>query len=128
GDVRRGADAAEPAPARRARTVCRSHPMTAGFIHVRRPGLLTTVQDLGRWGHQEAGVPVAGPMDTYSHRLANLLVGNGADAATLEITLLGRELEFDCQTTIAVCGADFDITCDGHALPLETAVNLAPGA
>jgi len=102
--------------------------MTPGVISVRRPGLLTTVQDLGRWGHQEAGVPVAGPMDTYSHRLANLLVGNAVDAATLEVTLLGPELEFDCQTTIAVCGADFDVTCDGQALPVETAVNLAAGA
>ena len=43
---------------------------------VHRPGLLTTVQDLGRWGHQSAGVPVAGPMDAWSHRLANRLLGN----------------------------------------------------
>jgi biotin-dependent carboxylase-like uncharacterized protein len=102
--------------------------MTSGFVHVRRPGLLTTVQDLGRWGHQETGVPVAGPMDTYSHRLANLLVGNASDAATLEITLLGPDLEFDCQTTVAVCGADFDITCDGQLVPFETAVNVTAGA
>ena len=43
-----------------------------------RPGLLTTVQDLGRYGHQASGVPVAGPMDTFSHRLANQLVGNAS--------------------------------------------------
>ena len=60
-----------------------------------RPGLLTTVQDLGRWGNQVVGVPVAGPMDSYSHRLANLLVGNGGDAATLEVTLIGPELQFE---------------------------------
>ena len=102
--------------------------MTIGSILVRRPGLLTTVQDLGRWGHQESGVPVAGPMDTYSHRLANLLVGNGPDAAGLEITLLGPELEFDCAATVAICGADFDVTCDGQLVPVGVAARLAPGA
>ena len=51
---------------------------------VLRPGLLTTVQDLGRWGYQDRGVPVAGPMDGYSHRLANRLVGNDDDAAALD--------------------------------------------
>src|SRR5262245_6811451 len=102
--------------------------MSAGFIHVHRPGLLTTVQDLGRWGHQDSGVPVAGPMDTYSHRLANLLVGNPPDAATLEVTLLGPELEFDCSTNVAICGADFDISCDGHAVPCGTTIALSAGA
>ena len=62
-------------------------------LTVIRPGLLTTVQDLGRWGHQADGVPVAGPMDPYSHRMANRLVGNDEHAAALEITLAGPELE-----------------------------------
>ena len=102
--------------------------MTTGVIHVRRPGLLTTVQDLGRWGHQATGVPVAGPMDTYSHRLANLLVGNNASAAGLEITLLGPELEFDCTTTVAICGAEFDVTCNGQSVPTGLSFNVSPGA
>src|SRR5215208_5949769 len=101
--------------------------MTVGIIHVRRPGLLTTVQDLGRWGHQESGVPVAGPMDTYSHRLANLLVGNAADAAGLEITLLGPDLEFESAATVAICGAEFDITCNGQALPSGIAWSVPAG-
>ncbi|HXG90194.1 MAG TPA: biotin-dependent carboxyltransferase family protein [Vicinamibacterales bacterium] len=90
--------------------------MSAGAVQVVRPGLLTTVQDLGRWGHQSSGVAVAGPMDTFSHRMANALVGNAADAATLEITLIGPELEFDAPTMIAVCGAEFDVTCNGQAI------------
>ena len=57
--------------------------MTGAALHVVKPGLLTTVQDLGRYGHQASGVPVAGPMDTFSHRLANQLAGNAIDAATL---------------------------------------------
>ncbi len=83
--------------------------MTLGALRILKPGLLTTVQDLGRWGHQVDGVPVAGPMDAFSHRLANQLVGNDPDAATLEVTLIGPELVVDADTTIAVCGADFDV-------------------
>jgi antagonist of KipI len=87
--------------------------MRAAMIGVVRPGLLSTVQDLGRWGHQVSGVPVAGPMDTYSHRLANLLVGNDSHAATIEVTLIGPELDVDAETTMAVAGAAFDVECDG---------------
>ncbi|MGH9174549.1 MAG: biotin-dependent carboxyltransferase family protein, partial [Vicinamibacterales bacterium] len=102
--------------------------MMEGAIHVLRPGLLTTVQDLGRWGYQAAGVPVAGPMDTFSHRLANLLVGNAPDAATLEITLLGPELEFELPACVAVCGAEFDVTCNGQPLPLSASASIPRGA
>jgi biotin-dependent carboxylase-like uncharacterized protein len=80
------------------------------------PGLLTTVQDLGRWGHQALGVPVAGPMDTHAHRLANALVGNASAAATLEITMLGPEFDVDRPVRLAVAGADFDVTVDGAAV------------
>jgi antagonist of KipI len=80
-----------------------------------RPGMLTTVQDLGRWGWQGSGVPVAGPMDAYSHRLANRLAGNTDDAAALEITLLGPELEADTEALCAVAGARFDVTVNGVA-------------
>ena len=67
--------------------------------------MLTTVQDLGRWGHQGVGIPVAGPMDAYSHRLANRIVGNAETAAALEVTLLGPELEAHGVVTCAVAGA-----------------------
>jgi antagonist of KipI len=98
-----------------------------GTIHVIRAGLQTTVQDLGRWGFQAAGVPVAGPMDPFSHRLANLLVGNPSHAALLEITLIGPELEFDVPATIAVCGAEFDVSVGGSPVALGTSVRVAPG-
>ena len=64
------------------------------------------------------GVPVAGPMDIFSHRLANLLVGNQADAATLEVTLIGPELVVDANTTLAVSGAHFEVTCDDRPVPM----------
>jgi antagonist of KipI len=81
-----------------------------------RPGMLTTIQDLGRWGRQESGVPVAGPMDAYSHRLANRLLGNPDDAAALEITLIGPEFEASEETTCVVAGAEFETTVNGAAI------------
>jgi len=91
-----------------------------------RPGMLTTVQDLGRWGHQHRGVPVAGPMDSYSHRLANQLVGNEPDAAALEITLVGPELEATETLTCVVQGARFDVSLDGKALDAQMPFVISP--
>ena len=102
--------------------------MSEGWIQVRRPGLLTTVQDLGRWGHQALGVPVAGPMDVYSHRLANLLVGNAADAAGVEVTLIGPDLEFDAPAMVAVCGAAFDISVNGQNVSTGMSFVVPEGA
>ena len=64
----------------------------SAFVDVLSPGLLTTVQDLGRWGYQASGVPVSGPMDPFAHRLANALAGNPRSAATLEVTIVGPSL------------------------------------
>lgn len=82
-------------------------------LTVIRPGMLTTIQDLGRWGFQDSGVPVAGPMDWYSHVLANRLVGNDERAALLEITLIGPEIKADEETVCVVTGADFAIDVNG---------------
>lgn len=97
-------------------------------LHVIKPGMLTTVQDLGRWGFQSRGVPVGGPMDPVSHRLANALVGNPADCATLEVTLLGPEIGFDDARTVAVAGAQFEISVDGVAVPAPAAVPVSAGS
>ena len=84
-----------------------------------RPGMLTTVQDLGRWGHQHVGVPVAGPMDWYAHRLANRIVGNPDEAAALEVTLIGPELLAGSDLVCAVTGADFELTCDERSAQMN---------
>ncbi len=76
-------------------------------ISVLRPGLLTTVQDLGRPGFQHLGVVAGGAMDPVSLMLANALVGNSLDAAALEITILGPELVFAEETLVALGGAEF---------------------
>lgn len=75
-------------------------------ISVIKPGLLTTVQDLGRLGFQQYGMPVSGAMDTKSLKLANLLVGNNKGEAVLEATLTGPVIEFEADSYIAVCGAN----------------------
>lgn len=90
--------------------------------------MLTTVQDLGRWGRQASGVPVAGPMDTYSHRLANQIVGNASTAAALEITLIGPELEATADLLCAVAGAEFAVTSGGHQVPPHTAFRVPAGS
>jgi antagonist of KipI len=99
-----------------------------GSVRVLRPGLLTTVQDGGRWGLQSHGVPPAGPMDPWSHRMANALVGNGADAATLEVTLKGPELAFDDERIVAVAGAHFAIDVDSQGQSPNTAFIVPAGA
>jgi antagonist of KipI len=97
-------------------------------LRVVRPGMLTTVQDLGRWGHQDAGVPVAGPMDVYSHRRANRLAGNPDGTAALEVTLIGPELESDSEIVCAIAGARFAITVDGHPVDANGAFVAHAGA
>jgi antagonist of KipI len=90
--------------------------------------MLTTVQDLGRRGYQGLGVPVSGPMDAYSHRLANQVLGNDPSAAALEITLLGPELLADGELTCAATGGDLSLTVDGKPAPLNEPFRVKPGA
>ena len=100
----------------------------AGSLTVVKPGMLTTVQDLGRRGYQGLGVPVSGPMDAYSHRLANQILGNDPSAAALEVTLLGPELVADGYLTCAATGADLSLTVDGKPAPLNQAFHIKSGA
>ena len=98
------------------------------MLHVLSAGLLTTVQDLGRWGWQARGVPVAGPMDSAAHRVANALVGNPRRAAALEVTLVGPELGFDVARVVAVAGAEFDLFLDGARLWAHAPVVVPAGS
>lgn len=75
-------------------------------LKVLSPGMLTTVQDLGRAGQRHLGLPVGGAADAFALHLANLLVGNEPNTAGLEMTLVGAELEFQCDTLVAVTGAE----------------------
>ena len=97
-------------------------------ITILRSGLLTTIQDSGRWGHQAIGVPVSGPMDLVSHRIANALVGNDRMAASLETTLVGPEIRIDTGALLAVAGADLGARIDGKEIPMHRPVRCRPGS
>jgi urea carboxylase len=98
------------------------------MIHVVKAGLETSVQDWpGRIGFANQGFPVSGPFDSWSFRLANMLVGNPAGAAGLECQFLGPTLRFDAPALIAVTGADMQPTLDGAPLPMWESVAVAAG-
>src|SRR5687768_15390065 len=96
-------------------------------LTVVRAGMLTTVQDHGRWGFQRMGVPVAGPMDLYSHRFANGLVGNRDNQAALEVTLIGPELQADGDVGCAVSGARFELSVNGVPVSMNVAFTVPSG-
>ncbi len=81
-----------------------------GRLLMIKAGLLTTMQDLGRFGFRKFGVPVAGAMDQHHAQLANLILGNDLNAPLLEITLIGPELVFEAETVVCITGADFSPT------------------
>ncbi|GAB3859245.1 biotin-dependent carboxyltransferase family protein [Hymenobacter terrigena] len=97
-------------------------------LRILRPGLLTTVQDLGRFGYQQDGIIVSGAADTVALRVGNLLVGNAETAAGLEITLLGPKICFDADHLIAVTGAHLSPTLNGQPVGRNRAIWLAAGA
>ena len=97
------------------------------MIRVRKPGLLTTVQDLGRPGLAHLGVPTAGAADRRAFGLANRLVGNQPGAAGLEITLAGPELELEAGGWVALTGGRVAADLDGRPFPMDVAVRVEPG-
>ncbi|MGW0368078.1 5-oxoprolinase subunit C family protein [Streptomyces coeruleorubidus] len=102
--------------------------MSDGKVEVVRAGALTTVQDLGRFGHAALGVPRSGALDQPAHRLANRLVGNPAEAATLETTLTGVTIRATRAVTVAVTGAPAPVRVDGRPAAWAGPVHLPAGA
>lgn len=92
-------------------------------VNVVKPGLSTTVQDLGRPGYYHIGIPLSGGMDRFSLAIANLLVGNDANEAVLEAVFMGPELEFTSDATVAVTGAELPPRVNGE--PRETWTSFA---
>ncbi len=97
------------------------------MLHVLEAGLSTTVQDTGRFGHYHIGMPPAGAMDQYAHKVANYLVGNQETGATLEMTYAGPDLEFDEDAVIAVTGAEMGPKLNDEEVPQWTAVEVDAG-
>jgi antagonist of KipI len=97
-------------------------------IEVVDGGMLTTVQDLGRFGYQRYGVPTSGALDLFALRAANRLVGNRDEAAGLELTIVGPRLRFLAMATIAVTGADLGARLGDRTVPLWESVVVESGA
>jgi len=101
--------------------------MTDTF-HVKTPGVLTTIQDLGRMGYGQYGIPISGAMDRYSFQIANRLIGNAPGDAGLEITLYGLKLETLRSVRIAITGGDMNPMLNGEPLPMWQTLDLPAGS
>ena len=96
-------------------------------IKVEQPGLLTTVQDTGRFGKYDIGMPPSGAMDVYSYQIGNYLVGNEEGAAGLEITYWGPALEFTEDAVIAITGAEMPPKINDEAAATWEALKVEAG-
>ena len=96
-------------------------------IEILETGLFSTIQDIGRKGFMEFGVPISGPMDSASARLANLLLQNAPGAAVMEITQMGPKMTFSGPTQIAVCGALLQPALNGTKIENNRVYNLKSG-
>lgn len=96
-------------------------------FRVVKPGLFTSVQDLGRFGFQRFGVSVSGAMDKYAFACANVLVGNAVGDACLEVTLFGPELEVLNPVQVAVAGADFSVLVNGEVVSMWQTFDVKKG-
>jgi antagonist of KipI len=97
------------------------------LIEVRAPGLLTTVQDLGREGFGPTGVSASGAADPVALRVGNRLVGNAERSAGLEMTLIGGSFSFPERTVVALAGADFGAKLDDNSVEMWSSIEVRPG-
>ena len=102
--------------------------MIVSTIKIKKPGPLTTVQDKGRYGYQKFGMPVAGVMDGFSFKMANLLLGNGANDAVLEFTFQGPEIEFTEDNIIAITGANAQPKINGRKVSMWRTLYVTKGS
>ena len=98
------------------------------MLKILKGGMLTSVQDLGRYGFQKYGVIASGAMDPFAHRIANLLIGNPENAATLEISLTGPTIEFESDAAIALCGGDLSPQIDGKSCRMWSILAVKKGS
>lgn len=97
------------------------------MIKVLKPGLQTTVQDQGRLGLYEIGMPPSGAMDQFALRVGNMLVGNRPNAAVLEITYIGPELIFEKDTQISLTGGLIPPKINGVPVPMWETLAVKAG-
>ena len=98
------------------------------MITVMKSGLQDTIQDAGRTGYQKFGVVVGGAMDSFSHRVANLLVGNEGPEATVEMSLVGPRLLFEQDAVISICGGNLQPEIADIPVPMWKPVFIRKGS
>jgi len=96
-------------------------------LKILAPGGFTTVQDKGRFGYQQMGIPVCGVLDSFAFTCANILVGNDENKAVLEITIMGPSLEITKQMDIALTGARMGMTLNDKAIEQWKSIRVNPG-
>lgn len=98
-----------------------------GQFRIANAGLMTSVQDLGRFGYQQYGVSVSGAMDHIAARLANILVGNDENEGFLEVTIMGPVIEFLDPAVIAIAGGDLQPQINNIPVALNKGIALNKG-
>ena len=97
------------------------------MIKVLKAGFYSSIQDFGRYGYQEFGVPFSGVMDRKASAFANSLVGNSDDEAVLEMTMLGASLQFSVNTYVSFSGAQMDAKLNGVGIMNNSLIAINPG-
>lgn len=97
------------------------------IIKILKPGMYTTIQDLGRYNYQKSGMSVAGAMDQFSLRVANILVGNKDNEACLETTMFGLKVQFEGDARVAITGADLQPMINDKPIDMWSEVKVSDG-
>jgi len=94
------------------------------MIEILKAGLLSSIQDLGRFGYRDQGVPLSGAMDQYSTVFANQLLGNREELAVIEFILQGARIHFQQSCRIAISGLEWNIELNGESISLNQAIDV----
>ena len=91
-------------------------------ITILKPGVQTTIQDIGRYGYSHFGISSSGAADLFSFRLGNIIVGNPEELAGIEMTLLGGDFKFNSDAVIAITGSPFNLSLDSQEISYNQSI------
>ena len=96
----------------------KSNQIKKSTIIIKEPGLLSTIQDLGRFEYQKYGVPTSGALDSLAFQIGNILLGNSYENPGIETTMIGPTIKFKANMWICITGAQSSPTGDGHEIQM----------
>jgi antagonist of KipI len=94
---------------------------------VLKPGLQSTIQDLGRYNYSHFGISASGAADSLSLKIGNLIVGNKESASAIEMTIIGGEFQFDSECYIAISGCEFEASLDNNYITNQKTIDVKKG-